>query len=55
MSKWTKPKKLFAALKEMVAVLSKEEIYKMLIQQSIQQLNLASSHVERLCNSLHTP
>ena len=32
----------------MVAVFPKEKTYKLLIQQSIQQLNLASGHVERL-------
>ena len=43
-----KPEKLFHASKELVAVFPKEKTYKLLIQQSIQQLNLASGHVERL-------
>ena len=43
-----KPKKLFHAAKDLVAVFPKEKTYKLLIQQSIQQLNLTSSHVERL-------
>lgn len=43
-----KPEKLFNASKELVAVFPKEKTYKLLIQQSIQQLNLASEHVERL-------
>ena len=43
-----KPEKLFNASKELVAVFPKEKTYKLLIQQSIQQLNLASGHVERL-------
>lgn len=43
-----KPEKLFLASKELVAVFPKEKTYKLLIQQSIQQLNLASEHVEQL-------
>ena len=43
-----KPEKLFHASKELVAVFPKEKTYKLLVQQSIQQLNLASAHVERL-------
>ena len=43
-----KPEKLFNASKELVAVFPKEKTCKLLIQQSIQQLNLASAHVERL-------
>jgi transposase len=43
-----KPEKLFNASKELVAVFPKEKIYKLLIQYSIQQLNLASEYVERL-------
>ena len=43
-----KPEKLFNASKGLVAVFPKEKTYKLLIQQSIQQLNLASEHVERL-------
>lgn len=43
-----KPEKLFRASKELVAVFPKEKTYKLLIQQSIQQLNLASEHAERL-------
>ena len=43
-----KPERLFHASKELVAVFPKEKTYKRLIQQSIQQLNLASGHVERL-------
>ena len=43
-----KPEKLFNASKELVAVFPKEKTYKLFIQQSIQQLNLASEHMERL-------
>ena len=43
-----KPEKLFHAPKELVAVFPKEKTYKLLIQQSIQQLNLISEHVEQL-------
>lgn len=43
-----KPEQLFSASRELVAVYPKEKTYKLLIQQSIQQLNLASSHVEQL-------
>lgn len=44
----SKPEELSQAAKELVAVFPKEKTYKMLIQQSIQQLNLASQHVEQL-------
>ncbi len=44
----SKPEELFNASKELVAVFPKEKPYKLLIQQSIQQLNLASVHIERL-------
>lgn len=44
----SKPEELFQAAKELVAVFPKEKTYKLLIQQSIQQLNLASEHVEQL-------
>lgn len=44
----SKPEVLFNASKELVAVFPKEKTYKLLIQQSIQQLNLASEHVEQL-------
>lgn len=43
-----KPQQLFDASRELVAVFPKEKTYKLLIQQSIQQLNLASAHVEQL-------
>lgn len=43
-----KPEELFHASKELVAVFQKEKNYKLLIQQSIKQLNLASKHVELL-------
>ena len=43
-----KPEELFLASKELIAVFPKEKNYKLLIQQSIQQLNLASEHVEQL-------
>ena len=46
----SKPEELFQAAKELVAVFPKEKTYKLLIQQSIQQLNLASEHVEQLRN-----
>lgn len=44
----SKPEELFNASKELVAVFPKEKSYKLLIQQSIQQLNLASAHIEQL-------
>ena len=44
----SKPEELFNASKELVAVFPKETSYKLLIQQSIQQLNLASAHIEQL-------
>lgn len=44
----SKPEELFEASKELVAVFPKEKSYKLLIQQSIQQLNLASAHIEQL-------
>lgn len=44
----SKPEELFHASKELVAVFPKEKNYKLLIQQSIKQLNLASEHVEQL-------
>lgn len=44
----SKPEILFNASRELVAVFPKEKTYKLLIQQSIQQLNLASEHVEQL-------
>lgn len=43
-----KPIELFEASKQLVAVFPKEKSYKLLIQQSIQQLNLASEHIEIL-------
>lgn len=43
-----KSEELFLASKDLIAVFPKEASYKLLIQQSIQQLNLASSHVEEL-------
>lgn len=39
---------MFHASKNLVAVFPKEKTYKLLIQQSIQQLNLSSEHVEWL-------
>ncbi len=44
----SKPEELFSASRELVAVFPKEKSYKLLIQQSIQQLNLASAHIEQL-------
>lgn len=44
----SKPDELFLTSKELIAVFPKEKNYKLLIQQSIKQLNLASEHVERL-------
>lgn len=43
-----KPAELFEASKQLVAVFPKEKSYKLLIQQSVQQLNLASEHIEIL-------
>lgn len=44
----TKPQELFDVSRELVAVLPKDPIYKELIQDSIQELNLAAKHVEEL-------
>lgn len=44
----SKPEVLFNAAKELVAVFPKDKTYKLLIQQSIQQLNLASEHIEQI-------
>lgn len=44
----SKPEELFHASKELLAVFPKENTYKLLIRQSIQQLILASEHVEQL-------
>lgn len=41
-----KPRKLYDGARDLVAVLPKDPIYKKLIQDSIQELNLASKHVE---------
>ena len=41
-----KPALLFEESKQLVAVFPKEKSYKLLIQQSIQQLRLASEHIE---------
>jgi len=49
----SKPQELFHATKELIAVFPKEKNYKLLIQQSIQQLNLASKHVEQLRKKMH--
>ena len=43
-----KAKFLFDSAKQLVAVFPKEKTYKLLIQQSIQQLNLAAEHIEIL-------
>lgn len=43
-----KPAELFNASRELVAVFPKEKSYRLLIRQSIQQLNLASAHIEQL-------
>jgi len=43
-----KAKFLFDSAKQLVAVFPKEKSYKILIQQSIQQLNLAAEHIEIL-------
>ncbi len=43
-----KPAELFNASKQLVAVFPKEKSYKLLIQQSINQLNLVSQHLEIL-------
>lgn len=43
-----KPKELYNQAKELVAVLPKDPIYKEIIQDSIKQLNLISSHVEQI-------
>ncbi len=43
-----KPAELFNASKQLVAVFPKEKSYKLLIQQSISQLNLVSQHLEIL-------
>lgn len=43
-----KAEELFNASKDLIAVFPKEKTYKLIIQQSIQQLNLASEHVEAI-------
>lgn len=43
-----KAQELFELSQDLVAVFPKDKTYKMIIQQSIQQLNLASSHLETL-------
>lgn len=43
-----KPEEIFPASKNLVAVFPKETSYKLPIQQRIQQLNPASSHVQKL-------
>lgn len=43
-----KAKFLFDSAKQLVAVFPKEKSYKLLIQQSVQQLNLAAEHIEIL-------
>lgn len=43
-----KAQELFELSQELVAVFPKDKTYKMIIQQSIQQLNLASEHLEKL-------
>jgi len=43
-----RPQEIFDAARDLIAVLPKEAIYKELIQDSIQELNLASRHVEEL-------
>ena len=48
-----KPAELFLASKDLIAVFPIEASYKQLIQQSIQQLNLASSHVEELRSKMN--
>ena len=48
-----KPAELFLASKDLIAVFPKEASYKLLIQQSIQKLNLASSHVEELRSKMN--
>lgn len=49
----TKPQELFDGSRELIAVLPKEPVYKELIQDSIQQLNLASKHVEELRSEMN--
>lgn len=44
----SKPEELYNASKELVAVFPKEDTYKLIVQQSIQQLNLMSQHVEQI-------
>ena len=48
-----KAKFLFDSAKQLVAVFPKEKSYKLLIQQSIQQLNLAAEHIEILRNEMN--
>lgn len=40
---------------ELVAVFLKKKIYKLLILQSIEQLNLASEHIEQLRKGMDSP
>ena len=48
-----KAKFLFESSKQLVAAFPKEKSYKLLIQQSIQQLNLTSEHIEILRNEMN--
>ncbi len=50
----SKPEELYDAAKDLVAVFPKEPAYKLVIQQSIQQLNLASEHVERIRREMNS-
>ncbi len=43
-----KPEELYSASKELVATVDKDATYKMIVQQSIEQLNLVSKHIEEL-------
>ena len=49
----SKPEKLFNAAKELTSVFPKEKTYKLMIQQSIQQLNLASEHIEQIRSKMN--
>lgn len=48
-----KPALLFDESKQLVAVFPKEKSYKLLIQQSIQQLRLASEHIEIISKEMN--
>ena len=47
------PQRIYDASRDLIAVLPKESIYKELIQDSIQELNLAARHVNELRSKMN--